>query len=77
MGHGFTHLSTLPCCAAVTAVCYTPFPMPDLLAALDAFVQEHRRCGDLDGGVEGERAWMACDGGAIIAHRRPPAGPDR
>jgi hypothetical protein len=23
--------------------------MPDLLAALDAFVQEHRRCGDLDG----------------------------
>ena len=25
--------------------------MPALLAALDAFLQEHRRCGDLDGGV--------------------------
>jgi hypothetical protein len=29
--------------------------MPELLAALDAFLQEHRRCGELDGGVEGER----------------------
>jgi len=29
--------------------------MPDLLAALDAFLQEHRRCGDLDGGVESGR----------------------
>ena len=28
--------------------------MPELLAALDAFVQEHRRCGDLDSGVDGE-----------------------
>jgi hypothetical protein len=27
--------------------------MPELLAALDAFVQEHRRCGELDGGVAG------------------------
>lgn len=42
--------------------------MPDLLAALDAFLQEHRRCGDLDGGVDGERVWMACDCGADIAH---------
>jgi hypothetical protein len=33
--------------------------VPELLAALDAFVQEHRRCGDLDGGVDGERVWMA------------------
>jgi hypothetical protein len=24
--------------------------MPELLAALDAFLQEHRRCGELDGG---------------------------
>jgi len=23
--------------------------VPELLAALDAFVQEHRRCGELDG----------------------------
>jgi hypothetical protein len=34
--------------------------MPELLAALDAFIQEHRRCGELDGGVDGERAWTAC-----------------
>ena len=38
--------------------------MPELLAALDAFLQEHRRCGELDGGVEGGRVWMACDCGA-------------
>src|SRR4030095_1798279 len=25
-----------------------------------AFYQEHRRCGDLDGGVEGDRVWMTC-----------------
>ena len=35
--------------------------MPELLAALDAFLQEHRRRGDLDDGVDGERVWMACD----------------
>jgi ATP-dependent DNA ligase len=35
--------------------------MPDLLRALEAFLQEHRRCGDLDGGVKGDRVWMACD----------------
>ena len=37
--------------------------MPDLLAALDAFLQEHRRCGDLDGVVENERVWMHCEYG--------------
>ena len=42
--------------------------MPELLAALDAFLQEHRRCGDLESGVDGERVWMACDCGARIAH---------
>ena len=35
--------------------------MPELLSALDAFMPEHRRCGELGGGVDGERAWMACD----------------
>jgi hypothetical protein len=40
--------------------------MPELLAALDAFVQEHRRCGDLDGGLEGERVWMTCECGASV-----------
>ncbi|HJR04673.1 MAG TPA: hypothetical protein VKA83_23735 [Methylomirabilota bacterium] len=43
--------------------------MPELLAGpLDAFMQEHRRRGGLDGGVDGERVWMACDCGAGIAH---------
>jgi hypothetical protein len=27
--------------------------MPELIAAHDAFMQEHRRCGELGGGVEG------------------------
>ncbi len=35
--------------------------MSELLAALDAFVQEHRRCGELEGGADGERVWLACD----------------
>jgi hypothetical protein len=29
--------------------------MIGLLAALDSFLQEHRRCGDLEGGIEDER----------------------
>ena len=31
-----------------------------LFDALYAFFQEHRRCGELDGGVEGDRVWMTC-----------------
>ncbi len=42
--------------------------MPELLTALDAFLQEHRRCGELDGGVDGDRVWMSCECGARIAH---------
>jgi hypothetical protein len=49
--------------------------MPELLAALDAFLQEHRRCDELDGGVDGRRVWMACDCGASVAHPIQPAGP--
>jgi hypothetical protein len=37
-----------------------------LFDALDAFFQEHRRCGDLDGGVDSERVWMTCTCGAGI-----------
>jgi len=40
-----------------------------LLTDLDAFATEHRLCGDLDGGVEGAIAWMACDCGARMARR--------
>jgi len=34
---------------------------------LIAFFEEHRRCGELDAGVESERVWMACDCGAQLA----------
>ena len=35
-------------------------------------MQEHRSCGELDGGVDGERVWMACDCGGAIAHPVKP-----
>jgi hypothetical protein len=39
-----------------------------LLSALDAFYLEHRRCDELDGGIEGEggRVWMTCSCGAVL-----------
>jgi hypothetical protein len=40
-----------------------------LLTDLDAFLTEHMRCGDLDGGVDGDIVWMACDCGASMARR--------
>jgi len=51
--------------------------MPEPLAALDAVVQEHRRCGDLDGGLDG-RARLAsvlvrCAVGSS-AYRTPSTG---
>jgi hypothetical protein len=46
--------------------------MPELLRALDAFLQEHRRCGELEGGIDWERGWMACDCAAGIAHPIKP-----
>jgi hypothetical protein len=33
---------------------------------LDAFIAEHRRCGDLDNGTANERVWMTCSCGARI-----------
>jgi hypothetical protein len=33
--------------------------MPELIAALDAFMEEHRRYGELDDGVDDGRVWMA------------------
>ena len=33
---------------------------------INAFYLEHRRCGELDGGVEGEQVWMACSCSARI-----------
>jgi hypothetical protein len=40
-----------------------------LLTDLDAFSLEHRRCGDLDGGVDGEIVWFACSCEASMARR--------
>jgi len=37
-----------------------------LFHALWAFYQEHEYCGDLDGGVKGNRVWMTCTCGAAI-----------
>jgi len=37
-----------------------------LFDALQAFFQEHQYCGDLDGGVEGDRVWMTWTCGAVI-----------
>jgi hypothetical protein len=34
--------------------------MPDVLNALVAFVAEHQRCGDLDGGRDNGNVWLAC-----------------
>jgi len=45
-----------------------------LLADLDAFYQEHERCGDLDSGLEGDRVWMACSAcGATMSRGLEPA----
>src|SRR4030088_1742761 len=41
--------------------------MPELLAALDASMQEHRRCGELDGGVDGWCSWRPCECGADVS----------
>ena len=37
-----------------------------LLRDLFAFYLEHERCGDLDGGFEGNYVWMTCTCGAMI-----------
>ena len=51
--------------------------MPDFLAALDAFIQGHRRCGELAGGLDGGRVWLTCTCGGQIAHpaSAPPPAP--
>src|SRR5215472_1970869 len=46
-----------------------------LLRDLDAFYLEHRRCGELDTGVEDGRVWMTCDGcGAVLSRLLLRAG---
>jgi hypothetical protein len=43
--------------------------MPDVLNALEAFVAEHQRCGDLDGGKAGGYVGIAWSCGARIVSR--------
>ena len=38
-----------------------------LLGDLDAFLQEHRNCGELDAAVEDDQVWMTCTCGAAIS----------
>jgi hypothetical protein len=40
-----------------------------LLADLDAFYTEHRRCGELEAGADGPVVWMSC--GARLARPDP------
>ena len=51
--------------------------MPDVLNALVAFVAEHQRCGDLDGGKDRGYVWLACSCGGLIMQpeREPPKAP--
>jgi len=46
--------------------------MPELLAVFDAFLQEHRCCGELDSGVENAVVWMCCTRGAQILRVHNP-----
>jgi hypothetical protein len=40
--------------------------MPAILAALAAFVHEHQRCGDLDGGCDDGYVWLQCSCGGLL-----------
>jgi len=44
-----------------------------LFDAFQAFFQEHQYCGELDGGVDGDRVWMTCTCGAAINRRADDA----
>jgi len=37
-----------------------------LLEDIEAFYQEHERCGELDSAVDGDQVWMTCTCGAVI-----------
>jgi hypothetical protein len=44
-------------------------PAVSLLTELDAFYSEHRRCGELEAGVDGVVIWFDGECGARIARR--------
>jgi hypothetical protein len=39
-----------------------------VLGAFVAFIADHKRCGDLDGGLDDGQVWLACSCGAQIVH---------
>ena len=47
--------------------------MPDVLNAFVAFVAEHKRCGELNGGKDNGRVWIECScGGPIVQPAEEP-----
>jgi hypothetical protein len=38
----------------------TAYQPPSVVEALDTFYLEHRRCGELEGGVDEDHIWLAC-----------------
>ena len=48
-----------------------------VLGAFVAFVDEHKRCGDLDGGIDRGYVWLACSCGAQIVHPAIAPAPAR
>jgi hypothetical protein len=52
--------------------------MPGLIIeALVAFVAEHQRCGELNGGMDNGYVWLDCSCSALIMHptSEPPKAP--
>jgi hypothetical protein len=50
-----------------------PGELSQLLHGLAAFLQEHRWCGEMDGGADEEWIWMTCTCGAVISRTLEPA----
>jgi hypothetical protein len=46
--------------------------IPDLGAALEAFILEHEYCGELEAAIEDDRVWMTCTCGATIIRALEP-----
>src|SRR3989442_15831871 len=45
------------------------------LLALEAFIQEHLDCGELDSDGENAHVWMTCTCGAVITQKPNPPNP--
>jgi len=49
-----------------------PGELSQIFHGLAAFLQEHRWCGEMDGGAD-EELWMSCTCGAVITRSLEPA----